>query len=40
MIRVLLVEDSITVRKVVTERLHAAGIEVVGEAADGGRPWK
>ena len=36
MIRVLLVEDSITVRKAVTERLHSAGIEVVGEAVDGG----
>ncbi|MHC4697515.1 MAG: chemotaxis protein CheB [Planctomycetota bacterium] len=35
MIRVLVVDDSLTVRKTITDRLRTAGIEVVGEAADG-----
>ena len=35
MIRALVVDDSLTVRKTVADRLRAAGIEVVGEAADG-----
>ncbi len=35
MIRVLVVDDSITVRKAIVERLSAGGIAVVGEAADG-----
>lgn len=35
MIRVLVVDDSITVRKAVADRLSAAGLQVVGEAADG-----
>lgn len=35
MIRVLVIDDSVTVRKLIIERLRTAGIEVVGEAADG-----
>ena len=35
MIRVLVVDDSLTVRKSVAERLRAAGLQVIGEAADG-----
>lgn len=35
MSRVLIVDDSITVRKAVAERLQACGIEVVGEASCG-----
>ena len=35
MIRVLVVDDSLTVRKTVAERLRAAGLQVIGEAADG-----
>jgi two-component system, chemotaxis family, protein-glutamate methylesterase/glutaminase len=35
MIRVLLVDDSVTVRKTVAAHLRAAGVAVVGEAADG-----
>ena len=35
MTRVLIVDDSITIRKTVASRLCAAGMEVVGEAADG-----
>ncbi len=35
MTRVLVVDDSLTVRKIVADRLHAAGLEVIGEAADG-----
>lgn len=35
MIRVLVVDDSLTVRKIVADHLRAAELEVVGEAADG-----
>ena len=35
MIRVLVVDDSLTVRKTVGDRLCAAGLHMVGEAADG-----
>ena len=35
MIRVLIVDDSITIRKTVATYLCAAGMEVVGEAANG-----
>jgi len=35
MIRVLIADDSITVRKTIADHLDTAGFEVVGEAADG-----
>lgn len=35
MIRVLIVDDSLTMRRGIAERLEAAGMAVVGEAADG-----
>ena len=35
MIRVLIVDDSVTIRKTVTEQLRNEGLQVVGEAADG-----
>ncbi len=35
MIQVLVVDDSLTLRKTVADRLRAAGIHVIGEAADG-----
>jgi len=35
MIRVLVVDDSLAVRRAVGNRLRAAGLEVVGEASDG-----
>ena len=38
MIRVLVVDDSLTIRKTVAERLRAAGLQVIGEVADG-REW-
>ncbi|MCP4592023.1 MAG: chemotaxis-specific protein-glutamate methyltransferase CheB [bacterium] len=35
MIRVLIADDSVTVRKAVADHLRSAGMDVVGEAADG-----